>query len=218
MVRSLEELASVGGLTARFVEGDFSATGHHWQLYGQNGWLLAHTTRTHSGGKPMRALKKVITMLALDVGDDVHQELRGAQGAVLARTSAKPAKPAVTTVVDAAGKPLAKTTRDNDVFTVYGPDDRMVATLHCEGDGPWPVRSPAGDMIGELLAGTPKPSMSPGLLWQLADSSSAIAAQSYNMSIRTGIRRVNGYSFAPTPGIPVVMPLPLLPLLCGLTF
>jgi hypothetical protein len=216
MVRSLDDLATVGGITARFVEGSGTALGHHWQLLGQNGWLLARTVRVHNGGKAAQAFWKFLTVTGLDANNDIHLELRGADNRVLVRASSIYDKPAHVTVVDPAGNQVARSVREKNTFVVHGPDDAPLAELTCEGESPWPVRSHAGDVIGQLLAGEPGPSLSPSA-WEWIDPQWALNSATYARTMHLGLRRVKRYSFAPTaPDQPPA--LALLPLLCGLTY
>jgi hypothetical protein len=212
---SLDDLANGGGITAVFHAGG-TALGHHWKLYAQNGAHLASTVRVHSGGAAAQTFWKFLTLTGLDANNDIHVELRGADDCVLVRLSSIYDKPAVVTVSDPDGTQLAKTTRDKSAFALTGPAEQPLTELTCDGDGPWPVRNPAGEVIGELLAGQPGPALSPAL-WQWVDPQWALNTATYARTMHLGLRRVQQYAFAPTARTetPVVA---LLPLLCGLTY
>lgn len=211
--RTLDDFAACGGVTAVFNAGS-TALGHHWKLFGQNGSELAHTDRVHSGGKVARVWWKAVTLTGMDVNNDIHVELVGADGTALARASSTYTEPTVT-VSDATGRPWGRTRRNDKVVTVYGPDDDALSEFTCDGDSPWPVRSPAGDVLGEVLAGVPGPSLSPDL-WMWLDPQGALNDQAYNQTMHLGLRRVMQYSFAPARRVQPV--LALLPLLCGLSY
>jgi hypothetical protein len=200
---------------ARFHAGG-TALGHHWQLVATDGRLLARTVRVHSGGKAAQTFWKFLTLTGLDANNDIHVELRGADDSVLVRLSSIYDKPAIVTVANPEGSQLAKATREKFDFTLTGPADEPLAELTCDGDGPWPVRNPAGPLIGELLAGQPGPSLSPPL-WHWIDPQLALNTATYARTMHLGLRRVTQYAFAPTAGTetPAVA---LLPLLCGLTY
>jgi hypothetical protein len=211
--RTLDDFAACGGVTAVFNAGS-TGLGHHWQLFGQDGSQLARTERVHSGGKVAQLWWKVVTLTGMDVNNDIHVELIGAESIPLARASSSYTRETVT-VSDPTGQPLGRTKRAKKVVTVYGPDDVELAEFTCDGDGPWPVRSPAGDILGEVLAGEPGPSLSPDL-WQWVDPQWALNTATYNRAMHMGLRRVKQYSFAPAGRVPPV--LTLLPLLCGLSY
>lgn len=212
--RTLEDFAACGDVSAVFSAG---ATGgdHHWKLFGQNGSQLAHTVRVHNGGKFAQLWWKAVTLTGMDAKNDIHVELIGAEGRPLARASSSYMKETVT-VSDPTGRPLGHTKRDKKVVTVYGPDGIALGQFDYDGDGPWPVRTPSGDALGEVLAGEPGPSMS-APLWQWAlDTQLALNTTTYRQAMHLGLRRVNRYSFTPTrPVLPIVA---LLPLLCGLSY
>jgi hypothetical protein len=212
--RSLDDFVTCGGVTAVFNAGG-TGLGHHWQLFGQDGAELGRTARVHSGGKVAQAFWKFITVTGLDANNDIHVELLGAEGPPLARARSSYMKESVT-VTDSAGQPLGRTQRDKKAVTVYGADDVALAEFSCEADGPWPVHSPAGDALGEVLAGDPGPSLS-GPLWQWAvDTQWALSTATYNNAMHLGLRRVMRYSFAPAGRVQPI--LALLPLLCGLSY
>jgi hypothetical protein len=212
--RSLDDFATRGGVTAVFNAGG-TGQGHHWQLFGQDGSELAHTARVHNGGKLAQVWWKVVTLTGMDANNDIHVELLGAEGSALARASSSYMKGTVT-VADPAGRHIVSTKRDKKVVTVYGAGDVAVAEFTCEGDDPWPVRSPAGDVLGEVLAGEPGPSLSAPLWQWMVDTQWALSTATYNNAMHLGLRRVKRYSFAPAGRVPPV--LALLPLLCGLSY
>ena len=212
--RTLEEIATCGGVSAVFSAGS-TGGGHHWKLFGQNGSQLAHTARVHNGGKIAQLWWKAVTFTGMDAKNDIHVELIGAEGTALARASSSYMKESVT-VSDPTGRPLGHTKRHKKDVTVYGPDDVPIAEFSCDGTDPWPVRRPSGDDIGEVLAGEPGPSLS-APLWQWAlDTQWAVNTTTYRQAMHLGLRRVNRYSFTPTS--PVAPILALLPLLCGLSY
>jgi hypothetical protein len=212
--RSLDDLANGGGITATFHAGP-TALGHHWKLCAQDGSTLARTVRVHNGGKAAQRFWKLVTATGFDVNNDIHLEVIGADDQALARASSSYTKETVT-VVDPGGGRVARSTRDKKAFSVDGQDDDEVATLMCEGDGPWQVRGPSGDVLGEVLAGEPGPSLSPAL-WHWVDPQWALNTATYARGMHLGLRRVKRYSFAPTASEqpPAVA---LLPLLCALTY
>ena len=210
--RSLDALAIVGGITAAFHP---AAAGHHyWQLYDQYGSALARTERVHNGGKVAQAFWKLISATGLDANNDIHVNLVGAEGISLARASSNYMKETVN-VFDPAGREIAHSKRDKKTLTLYDADQREVAAVTYEGEGPWPVRNPAGEVLGELLAGEPGPSLAPEL-WHWIDPKWALDAATYARSMHLGMLRVKRYSFAPAGIVPPT--LTLLPLLCGLTY
>jgi hypothetical protein len=212
--RSLDDLANGGGITATFHAGS-TALGHHWQLCGQDGSILARTVRVHNGGKAAQRFWKIVTATGFDANNDIHVDVVGSDDHSLARASSSYTKETVT-VVDPGGQQVARSKRDKTTFSLYGHDDGEVATLTCEGDGPWPVRGPAGDVLGEVLAGEPGPSLSPAL-WNWVDPQWALNSATYARGMHLGLRRVKRYSFAPAaPAQPPAVAL--LPLLCGLTY
>ena len=212
--RTLDDFAACGGVTAVFNAGS-TALGHHWQLFGQNGSELARTERVHSGGKVAQVWWKAVTLTGMDVNNDIHVELVGADGTALARATSTYNQPAVT-VSDPTGRSWGHTKRDDKIVTVFGPDDVALAQFtYDSGDSPWQVRSPAGDVLGEVLAGVPGPSLSPDL-WMWLDPQGTLNDQAYNQTMHMGLRRVKQYSFAPAYRVPPI--LALLPLLCGLSY
>ena len=211
--RSLDSLAIVGGITAAFHPGG-SGNGHHWQLYDRFGSALARTERVHNGGRIAQAFWTFIGATGLDANNDIHVNLVGAEGISLARASSSYMTETVN-VFDPTGRQFARSKRDKATLTLYHPDQREVAAMTCEGDGPWLVRNPAGDVLGELLAGEPGPSLTPEL-WHWIDPKWALSAATYARGMHLGLRRVMRYSFAPTGTVEPA--LALLPLLCGLTY
>lgn len=154
----------------------------------------------------------------MDAGNDIHVELRGACGAVLARISSINEKPAPVTVSDPDGRLIAKSVHHKDVLTVYGADDGITARIECRGGGPWPVNDARGALIGELVGGEPGPSVSPQLSELLVSPQTALNSAAYNNSQHLGLRRVTRYRFIPATERPAPMPVVLLPLLAGLTY
>ena len=121
--RTLDDFAACGGVTAVFNTGT-TALGHHWQLFGQNGSELARTERVHSGGKVARVWWKAVTLTGMDVNNDIHVELVGADGAALARASSTYTDPTVT-LSDPTGRSWGHTKRNDKAVTVYGPPGIM---------------------------------------------------------------------------------------------
>jgi hypothetical protein len=214
--RSLDDLSRGGGITATFHAGG-AALGHHWQLSAQDGTTLAHTARVHSGGKSAQMFWKFITVTGLDANNDIHVELVGADSVPLGRASSSYSKETVT-VLDPAGRQVARSKREKKTLSLFGADDGEVAELTCEGDGPWPVTSQEGRVLGELLAGEPGPSLSPEL-WHWVDPQWALNTATYARTMHLGLRRVKRYSLAPaTSGHAQPPAVTLLPLLAGLTY
>lgn len=211
--RSLDDIAASGGVTAVFNAGT-TALGHHWRLFGQDGSELARTVRTHNGGKVARAWWKAVTLTGMDVNNDINVELVGADGTALARATSTYNQPTVT-LFDPTGRRWGLIKRDDNVVTVYGPDAAALAEFTYAGDGPWPVCGPGGEMLGEVLAGVPGPSLSPEL-WMWVDPQGALNDQAYSQTMHLGLRRVKQYAFAPTGRVQPI--LALLPLFCGLIY
>jgi hypothetical protein len=213
---TLDHFASGGGTTAVFRAG-LTAQSHQWDIKAQSGSLLAHTARYHRGGKFAQAFWKFWNVIGMGAGDDIHVELVGAQGVQLGRATTGN-WPAVVTVTDAAGRQVVRSKRKKDTFTVYDRDDQPIAVLQRDGDGPWPLRTEAGDVIGEVLAGKPGPK-SPALWEWAAWPDVALDSAAYNKNMHLGLRRVVQYSFTPAAHAgPNAVALALLPLLCGLTY
>jgi hypothetical protein len=216
--RSLDDFAHSGGIATNFNAGA-TALGHYWVIRSHTGALLARTARVHNGGKLAQAFWKAWAVTGMGVGDDIHVELVGADEQVLARATSINDKPAIVTVTNPAGGQVARSVRERQAVTVHGHDDRPVAELQCEGDGPWPVRSTAGGVLGELLAGEPGPSASPAL-WQWAVFPDvALNSAAYAQTLHLGLRPVRQYAFEPSgQPAPVATALTLLPILAGLTY
>jgi hypothetical protein len=213
---TLDHFASGGGTTAVFRAG-LTAQSHQWDIKAQSGSLLAHTARYHRGGKFAQAFWKFWNVIGMGAGDDIHVEVVGAEGVQLARATTGN-WPAVVTVTDAAGRQVVRSKRKKDTFTVYDRDDQPIAVLQRDGDGPWPLRSEAGDVLGEVLAGKPGPK-SPALWEWAAWPDVALDSAAYNKNMHLGLRRVVQYSFTPAAHAgPNAVALALLPLLCGLTY
>jgi hypothetical protein len=215
---SLDDFARSGGIATNFNAGA-TPLGHHWDIRSHTGALLARTDRVHKGGKLAQAFWKAWTVTGMGVGDDIHVELVGAQRRVLARATSVNDNPAIVTVTDPAGKQVARSVRERKSVTVYGDDDQPLAEMQCEGDGPWPVRTAAGDVLGELLAGEPGPSVSPKLWEWAVFPDVALNSAAYSQSMHLGLRRVRHYAFEPFgQSAPLAAPLALLPILAGLTY
>lgn len=215
---SLDHLASSGGITAVFRPG-LSGQSHEWKVRGQSGSLLAHTVRCHRGGRFAQAFWRFWNQIGMGVGDDIHVELVGAEGLVLARITSEHDKPAIVTVTDADGVQVARSERLKDVVTLYGRDDQLIVTMRADGDGPWPLTTESDDVLGELLAGTPGPKVAPALWEWVAWPDVALDRAAYAKGMHLGLRKVRQYTFAPSAsagGDRVA--LALLPLLCGLTY
>ncbi|WP_102142825.1 hypothetical protein [Mycobacterium hubeiense] len=214
VARALDDFTRAGGMTAAFKAGE-TGLGHHWRLLSPTGDLLARTVRVHSGGKAAQAFWKFLSLTALDAGNDIHVELRGADDCVLARASSINDKPAFVTVTDPSGAQVVKSKRDKDILTIYGADDQPIAEVACDGDGPWQVRAD-GQVLGELIAGEPGPSTSHSVAAWAWDPETAVSSAAYAKGQHLGLRRVKQYMFAPqgetTTGVV------LLPLLAGLTY
>mgnify|MGYP006053480523 FL=1 len=227
---TLDELASYEGVTAVFRAGA-NADSHHWELRSSAGDPLALAARVHRGGRAAKAMRKVLAVTGMDAGNDVHAELRGAEGRVLARISSLNAAPATVTVDDSGGQRIARSVREKtlllrvqhpDAIAVHAAHDEVVARLPCEDEGPWAVHDGAGTVVGELLAGKPGPSLAPH--WSLwMEPKWALSSATYAASQHLGIRRVTQYTFLPhvRPGgsrETLPLGLALLPLLAGLTY
>ncbi|MBB3749359.1 hypothetical protein FHT44_001820 [Mycolicibacterium sp. BK634] len=157
-------------------------------------------------------------MANMHVGDDIHVELRGADGVVLARVSSDNDTPAVVTVRDESGGQVAKVVRDKSTLTVSGPDDQPLATLDISDDGPWQAVDADGRAVGELLAGKPDPSRKPSLAEWALFTDFALDKAAHQQGQHLGIRRVVRYSYAPLVAGPMPAGLALLPLAAGLVY
>jgi hypothetical protein len=207
-----------GAITAVFSAGD-TGLGHHWRLSSPSGELLARTARVHTGGRGAQVFWKFLSLTALDAGNDIHVELRGADDVVLARASSINDKPGIVTVSGPDGDQVARSKRDKDSLTIYGHDDQEVAKLVCDGDGPWQALGVDGNVLGDLIAGEPGLSTKQGMTqWVLAPQL-ALSSAAYAKGQHLGLRRVTQYTFIPTPSAPdLPRALALLPLVCGLTY
>lgn len=218
--RSLSDLCRADGTTATFHAG-LSGQTHHWIVRSPTGVVLAQTARVHRGGAIRQSLWKLWNMANMHVGDDIHVELRGADGVVLAKASSDNDEPAIVTIVDESGAPLARSVRDKKTFTVFsggGGDDRLIGVLDTDGDDPWKVTDAGGQVVGELLAGEPDPSRKPGLAQWALFTDLALNTVAHQQGQHLGIRKVVRYSYAPLESSLTPTGLALLPLLAGLTY
>lgn len=215
---SLDHFTSSGGITAAFRPG-LTANSHEWRIRGHSGSLLAHTVRVHRGGRFAQAFWRIWNAIGMGAGDDIHVELVGADGLVLARLTSVHDKPAIVTATDANGAQVVRTNRVKDVVTVYGRGDQPIATLEADDEGPWQLRTESGAVLGELLAGKPGPKTSPALWEWVAWPDVALDSAAYAKNMHLGLRNVVQYSFTPASyaGTDAIA-LALLPLLCGLTY
>jgi hypothetical protein len=215
--RTLDDVVRGDGTTATFRAG-LSGQTHQWMLRSPSGDVLAETVRVHRGGPIRRFLWTLWNMANMHVGDDIHVELRGADGAMLARLSSENDDPAVVTVRDSTGAQLARSVRADNTVTVFGTADTPIATLQCDDDGPWQAIDPGGRVVGELVAGKPDPTRKPGLAQWVLFTDFALDRTVHQNGQHLGIRRVARYSYAavdPSNGTRV---LALLPLLAGLSY
>lgn len=215
--RALADLSRTKGTMASFRAG-LSGQTHQWRMRSPSGAVLAETARVHRGGKIRQTLWKLWNQANMHVGDDIHVELRGADGVVLAKLTSDNATPAVVTVSDETGAQVARSVRHKGTFTLFGGDDQPMAVLVCDGDGPWPVSDTTGTAIGELLAGKPDPSRRPGIAEWALFTDVALNAAAHRQGQHLGLRRVVQYSYAPLGHSTMNAPLALLPLLAGLTY
>ncbi len=132
--------------------------------------MLAVTARVHTGGRTARTFWKLVTLTGMDAGNDIHVELRGAHGRVLARITSTNDAPATVTVRDAQGALVATSVREKtmllkvkhpDGFTVVDAGDQVLARVDFETEPPWQVLDGAGALVAELFAGEPGPTLSP---------------------------------------------------------
>lgn len=225
LARSLQDLTRYREVAAFFRAG-MSGNEHHWELRSPFGELLALTHRVHSGGKVAQMWWKLVSATGMDAGNDIHLELRGADSRVLATISSTNDAPAVVTVTDDSGRPVARSAREKtallrtkhpDRLTVHDADDRLVAQIECEDDSPWQLQDEAGGIFGELLAGPPGPSRIPRW-YTWIDPKWALSEASYHHGQHLGLRRVTQYSCALSSDAPPTLAHTLLPLIAGLSY
>lgn len=227
LAQSLSDITRRSGIAALFSAG-LTGDGHHWELRSAAGELLAVTARVHKGGRGAQAFRKVLSLTGLDAGNDIHAELRGAQGRVLARISSTNAAPANVTVLDDAGALVAKSIRDKtlllkvkhpDKFVVVDAEDQVTCSVDCESDPPWQVLDGDGALIGELLAGKPGPTLSP--TWtDWLDPKWGLSVATYAHGQHLGIADSQQYTAVAHggPSDRQSTVLALLPLLAGLSY
>lgn len=215
------------GIAAVFRAG-LTGGEHRWELRSAAGDLLAVTARVHNGGRGARAFWKLLTLTGMDAGNDIHVQLHGAQGRVLARISSANDAPAIVTVFDDAGALVATSHRDKtlllrvkhpDRFAVMDADDHIVASVDCEADQPWQVVDGPGALVGELVAGKPGPTLSPS--WSdWIDPKWALSVATYANAQHLGIAGAQQYTAVthddPPGGQSVATAL--LPLIAGLSY
>ena len=163
LARTLDDLGRFQGTVATFRAG-LSGQTHQWTVRTPGGDVLAQTARVHRGGPIRQALWKLWNMTNMHVGDDIHVELRGADGVVLAKATSDNDTPAIVTVYDPSGSQLARSVREKTTLTVFGHHDQPLPVMDCEGDGPWQVTDPDDHVTGELLPerARPVPQTRPG--------------------------------------------------------
>ncbi len=217
--RTIDDLCRSRGTVTTFRAG-LTGQSHQWTMRSPSGDVLAQTFRVHRGGQIRRALWTLWNMANMHVGDDIHVELRGADGVVLARVSSENDSPAVVTVRDESGAQVAKMVRKKSTLTVSGRDDQPLVTLDCDrdDDGPWPATDADGRALGELLPGKPDPSRKPGLAEWVLFTDLALDKTAHQQGQHLGIRKVVRYSYAPLLPGPIPAPLALLPLMAGLVY
>jgi hypothetical protein len=215
--RTLDDMCRSAGTVATFRAG-LSGQTHQWTVRSPAGHVLAQTFRVHRGGPIRRTLWTLWNMANMHVGDDIHVELRGADGVVLATVSSENDTPALVTVRDESGAQVAKMVRDKTTLTVSGRDDQPLAALNCADDGPWPVTDAGGRAVGELLAGAPDPSRRPGLIEWALFTDLALDKTVHQQGQHLGVRRVPRYSYAPLLAGAMPAALALLPLLAALIY
>jgi hypothetical protein len=224
LARSLDDLGRYGEIAAVFLAGA-SGNDHRWELRSSAGELLALTKRVHSGGRFAKAYWKLVSATGMDAGNDIHLELRGADDRVLANISSINDAPAVVTLTDDTGRLVARSTREKtlllkvkhpDKLVVHDADERVCAQIETENDSPWQIRNEAEEILGELLAGEPGPSLSPRW-YTWVDPKWAMSDATYARGQHLGIRRVTQYSAAlESDSLPLAVTL--LPLITGLTY
>jgi hypothetical protein len=231
LAQSLDDIARHGargnGIAAVFRAG-LTGGEHRWELRSAAGDLLAVTARVHTGGRGARAFWKLLTLTGMDAGNDIHVELRGAQGRVLARITSANDAPATVTVLDDAGALVATSRRDKtlllkvkhpDTFVVMDADDHIVASVDCEADQPWPVVDGDGALVGELVAGKPGPTLSPS--WSdWIDPTWALSVATYANAQHLGIAGAQQYTAVVHAEAPEgrSVATALLPLIAGLSY
>jgi hypothetical protein len=109
---------------------------HHWQLYAQNGTVLAWTVRVHNGGKAAQVFWKLLTVTGLDADNDNHVQLRGADETPLAHAGSVYDKPAIVTIADAAGRQVPRRVRDKQAFTLGNGSTRSWHSTPPRGPAP----------------------------------------------------------------------------------
>lgn len=224
---SLSDIASHDGIAAVFRAGTTGGD-HRWELRAAAGDLLAVTARVHTGGRAARTFWKMVTLTGMDAGNDIHVELRGAHGRILARITSANDAPATVTVRDDQGALVAKSIREKtmllktkhpDGFTVVDADDHVAARVDCEAESPWPVVDGAGAPLAELFAGEPGPTLSPN--WSdWIDPKWALSVATYANGQHLGIARAQQYT-AVAHGEPSnrhAVVRALLPLIAGLSY
>ncbi|MFN8033086.1 MAG: hypothetical protein U0Q47_07275 [Mycobacterium sp.] len=227
IAQSLSDITRHSNIAAVFRAG-FTGDRHYWELRSAAGELLAVTARVHNGGRAAQVFRKALALTGMDAGNDIHAELRGARGRVLARISSTNAAPATVTVRDDAGSLVAKSLRDKtlllkvkhpDRFVVFDAEDRVSASVDCEADLPWPVSDDAGALMGELLAGKPGPTLSPH--WSdWIDPNWGLSVATYANAQHLGIARAQQYTAVAhgTPSSQQSAVMALLPLMAGLSY
>lgn len=225
IAHSLDDIPRSGGIAAVFRAGT-NSNDHRWELHSASGEMLAVTNRVHNGGRIARAYWKLVSATGMDAGNDIHLELLGAEGRVLARISSTNDAPAAVTIADDAGRLVARSVREKtallrvkhpDGMTVSDAGEQPCARIDFEGDSPWPMRDGAGSIVGELLAGAPGPSLAPRWFTWI-DPQWALSEATYNRGQHLGIRRVTQYSVAASTHSPPSLALSLVPLIAGLSY
>lgn len=225
IAQSLDDISRCGEISAAFVAG-LTTNDHRWELRTSGGDVLAVTRRVHSGGRMAQRMWKLVSATGMDAGNDIHVELLGADGRLLAKISSSNDAPAEVTVTGVTGGQLARSARPKtallrvkhpDKLTVHDADDRVCAEIDCEADSPWQLRNKAGEAVGELLAGAPGPSLSPRW-YTWVDPQWAMSEATYNRGLHLGIRRVTQYSAVFGDDSPRSLALTLVPLLAGLAY
>ncbi len=227
LAQSLSDITRRSGIAALFRAG-LTGGAHHWELRSAEGELLAVTARVHKGGRVAQGFRKLLSLTAMDSGNDIHVELRGAQGHVLARISSENAAPAIVTVFDETGSLVAKSIREKtlllrvkhpDKFVVVDAEDQVVCSVDCENDPPWQVLDGAGVLIGELVSGKPGPTLSPD--WaDWINPTWGLSVAAYAQGQHLGIARSQQYTAVASDSHTDrhALVLALLPLIAGLGY